>query len=165
MSKHKKSFSGNLDFLSNMYMCDIALPSGRVYTCAESYYLSFKTTNLEIRKKIHDERMNGYEVKALFKNKPFLIRPNWNDIRLQIMINVLIRKFENKTLRFKLQNIDDSLLVEHNTWGDTYYGICNGKGENYLGRALKYIKYRTLGLEVPEDCKLFNVLIYKAILG
>lgn len=27
-------------------------------------------------------------------------------------------------------------IVEHNTWNDTFWGVCNGTGENHLGEIL-----------------------------
>jgi predicted NAD-dependent protein-ADP-ribosyltransferase YbiA (DUF1768 family) len=31
-------------------------------------------------------------------------------------------------------------LIEENTWGDTFWGICKGQGENHLGRLLMQIR-------------------------
>lgn len=38
----------------------------------------------------------------------------------------------------------ESILIEKNTWGDTYFGVCNGVGENNLGKDLMSIRYRLL---------------------
>ena len=34
----------------------------------------------------------------------------------------------------------DSVLIEGNTWGDRVWGVCNGVGENRLGRILMKIR-------------------------
>jgi predicted NAD-dependent protein-ADP-ribosyltransferase YbiA (DUF1768 family) len=31
-------------------------------------------------------------------------------------------------------------LIEGNWWGDTYWGVCNGVGENHLGKLLMKIR-------------------------
>jgi predicted NAD-dependent protein-ADP-ribosyltransferase YbiA (DUF1768 family) len=31
-------------------------------------------------------------------------------------------------------------LVEYNYWGDLYWGVCRGEGENHLGRILMEIR-------------------------
>jgi hypothetical protein len=30
----------------------------------------------------------------------------------------------------------DKELIEGNTWGDTFWGVCNGIGQNHLGKIL-----------------------------
>ena len=34
----------------------------------------------------------------------------------------------------------NAVLVEKNDWGDTFWGVCSGKGENYLGRLLMQVR-------------------------
>lgn len=31
-------------------------------------------------------------------------------------------------------------LIEGNTWGDTFWGVCRGKGENNLGKILMRLR-------------------------
>jgi len=31
-------------------------------------------------------------------------------------------------------------LIEGNTWGDTYWGVCRGRGSNNLGKLLMKIR-------------------------
>jgi predicted NAD-dependent protein-ADP-ribosyltransferase YbiA (DUF1768 family) len=46
----------------------------------------------------------------------------------------------NPELRVKLLNTGDLQLVEGNYWGDTFWGVCNGKGENHLGKILMRVR-------------------------
>ena len=39
----------------------------------------------------------------------------------------------------KLQLIEGE-IVEENTWGDTFWGVCKGVGENHLGKLLMEIR-------------------------
>lgn len=53
------------------------------------------------------------------------------------MERVIYEKFsQNKDLKKMLLDTGDSYLEETNTWGDTYWGVCNGVGKNHLGDIL-----------------------------
>lgn len=69
-----------------------------------------------------------------------MVRPDWDDMRLEIMINLLIQKFNDPELKEKLKNTKDTYLIEGNDWADTLWGVCDGKGKNMLGRAIMNIR-------------------------
>ena len=57
------------------------------------------------------------------------------------MANVVAMKFSyHDELRSRLITTGDALLVEGNTWGDTFWGQCDGVGENHLGRILMGVR-------------------------
>ena len=66
------------------------------------------------------------------------------------MRDLLVQKFGSGQLREKLLATGDAELVEENTWGDTFWGVCNGRRENMLGTLLMDI--RALLRECP-DCR------------
>jgi ribA/ribD-fused uncharacterized protein len=68
------------------------------------------------------------------------IREDWKDVRLNIMYNLLWIKFNNTELKEALLLTDGYELVEGNWWGDTFWGVCSGYGENYLGKLLMKIR-------------------------
>jgi len=43
-------------------------------------------------------------------------------------------------LRILLLDTGDRELVEGNTWDDRFWGVCEGVGENHLGRLLMKIR-------------------------
>ncbi|MCY8564311.1 NADAR family protein [Bacillus sonorensis] len=50
-------------------------------------------------------------------------------------------KFEqNDHLINKLLQTGESILIEGNTWGDKIWGVCNGVGENKLGKILMKVR-------------------------
>lgn len=58
-------------------------------------------------------------------------------------------KFDDPTLYALLLGTGDAVLIEGNTWGDTFWGVCGTKGANVLGKLL--MKYREkLRLEHTE---------------
>lgn len=63
-------------------------------------------------------------------------------VRYQAMFLNLCAKFREPELRRKLLATGNAYLEESNTWGDTHWGTCNGKGENHLGRLLMCVRYK-----------------------
>jgi ribA/ribD-fused uncharacterized protein len=65
------------------------------------------------------------------------LREGWADYRLRAMGDALAAKFtQNPELGQALLTTGEARLVEGNTWGDTYWGVYRGRGDNQLGRLL-----------------------------
>ena len=47
---------------------------------------------------------------------------------------------QNEELKEKLLATENEELVEGNTWHDTYWGVCNRRGKNKLGKILMRIR-------------------------
>jgi len=56
------------------------------------------------------------------------------------MKSCLQEKFSDPLLRKKLLATGNATLIEGNTWGDTYWGVCKGKGQNKLGKLLMELR-------------------------
>ena len=56
------------------------------------------------------------------------------------MIELLLQKFGSQEMLTKLQETGDKELVEGNNWGDTLWGVSEGKGRNILGVILMEIR-------------------------
>lgn len=74
-------------------------------------------------------------------------RDNWNQIKLVIMEELLREKFSKSPYKALLIATENALLIEGNSWGDTFWGVCNGEGENHLGKILMKIRDEFLSLE------------------
>ena len=48
-----------------------------------------------------------------------------------------------------MEDTNNEELIEGNTWNDTYWGVCNGRGQNHLGKIL--MKVRSLLKEAYPD--------------
>ena len=72
------------------------------------------------------------------------MRPDWDDVRLNIMYDIVLAKFaQNPHLAEKLLATGDAELEEGNTWNDRFWGVCppgSGDGENHLGKTLMRIR-------------------------
>lgn len=70
-----------------------------------------------------------------------VLRHDWSDVKLSIMEELLRLKFaRGSDLAQQLLNTGDQELVEVNWWNDTFWGVCNGRGANHLGKLLMKIR-------------------------
>jgi ribA/ribD-fused uncharacterized protein len=67
-------------------------------------------------------------------------RPSWDQIKDDIMYEIVWSKFTNIELRELLLATGDEEIVEGNDWGDQYWGVCDGIGLNKLGQTLMQIR-------------------------
>jgi predicted NAD-dependent protein-ADP-ribosyltransferase YbiA (DUF1768 family) len=57
------------------------------------------------------------------------------------MRECLVAKFgQNPELMQLLKDTGDSILIEGNSWGDQFWGVCNSVGKNWLGKLLMEIR-------------------------
>ena len=68
------------------------------------------------------------------------LRPDWEKIKDKVMLTGLRKKFADPELRSLLLSTGDEELIEGNYWGDTYWGVCNGVGQNKLGKLLMQVR-------------------------
>jgi N-glycosidase YbiA len=130
------SFTGPNFFLSNFYPCEVAF-EGRVYKSSEHAYMAAKTTDENIRAYIAAQSTPSAAKKV---GRSIQLRENWNSIRIHYMQTILESKFGDYELRDKLNATKGYELIEGNTWGDVFWGVCNGKGQNNLGKLLMQIR-------------------------
>lgn len=131
-----KSFKGDYRFLSNFWPVKVEF-EGVVYQSTEAAYQAAKTLDLAIRQQIADFSSPNLAKRA---GRWLVVRRDWDDIRLEVMLELQRKKYKDPVLRQKLLDTGDSLLVEGNTWGDTFWGVCNGEGENHLGKILMKVR-------------------------
>jgi len=125
-------FRDNFWFLSNMYPCSIQY-KGHTYTCVEAAFQAQK--DAECANKF--ESLDGFAAKKLGRNVK--LRPDWELVKKKIMKDILKAKFTDPELKAKLKAVSGE-IVEDNSWNDTYWGRCNGKGENNLGKLLMEVR-------------------------
>jgi ribA/ribD-fused uncharacterized protein len=108
------------------------------YPTVEHFFQAMKTTDKAERAKILAAKTPA-EAKRI--GKTVTLRKNWNQIREEVMETGLRAKFQqNPELKKKLLETKDADLIEGNTWGDTFWGQVDGKGENNLGKLLMKIR-------------------------
>ena len=129
-------FRGKYDFLSNMYPSPMVI-GGIKYLCVEAAFQSMKLITKEDRKQF--EGIHGAYAKLL--GRKVTLRSDWNKIRINVMRYVVREKFkQNPLLKKRLLETGDMELVEENNWNDKFWGVCNGVGENWLGKILMEVR-------------------------
>jgi ribA/ribD-fused uncharacterized protein len=128
-------FQGETRWLSNFAESDIIF-EGRLYPTVENAYQAAKTLDIDAR--IPFEICTPREAKKL--GYGLTLRPDWDKAKLQIMSWLNHQKYHIPEYRAKLKATGDQNLVEGNTWGDTFWGVCDGVGENHLGRIIMKIR-------------------------
>lgn len=129
-------FDGDNKFLSNFYPCTVEA-LGTVFPSVEHAYQAAKSRDILERIKIRDAETAGQAKRMGQKVK---LQPDWHLHKRRIMEELLLQKFRDPELRAMLMATEGHDLVEGNYWGDTYWGIYNGKGHNYLGKLLMSIR-------------------------
>ena len=96
-----------------------------------------KTLDINKRRAIANASTPGLAKKM---GRSVSLRPDWEDIKDDIMLEGLYRKFADDELADWLLDTGDEELVEGNWWGDRYWGVCNGVGQNKLGKLLMKVR-------------------------
>lgn len=129
------SFDGDYRWLSNF------IPNSLGYS-VEHAYQAAKAKYPQDSQLILSAPTPG---KAKRYGKRIEVRDDWNEVKLLVMDSCVRIKFlDDDEFCKKLADTNDIPLIEGNNWSDTYWGVCDGKGENNLGKIL---------MSVREDCK------------
>ena len=126
-------FDGEYGWLSNFYPHPVRY-EGMQYPTVENAFQAAKTAKRDFFKTCTPGQ-------AKRRGRTVPLRADWEDIKLEVMHGLLVQKFWVKTpLAKKLLETGTQELVEGNTWGDTFWGICEGKGKNNLGKLLMKVR-------------------------
>ena len=130
------TFGGDNSYLSNFYYAPIVY-NGVKYNSTEVAYQAAKAVKELDKKKFIC--MTSSEAKAL--GRKIELRPDWDSVKDVVMYDVCKLKFTTHAdLKEKLLSTGDAELIEGNYWGDVYWGVCNGIGQNKLGKILMRIR-------------------------
>jgi len=135
-------------FCSNFYKAPIIIDDIE-YPTTEHYFqaMKFATTDTKYMKKIIDAAGPG-ESARLGRNRSHPLRPDWEEIKDDIMRKALLAKFtQHPSLKKQLLATHDSYLVEH-TKNDRYWGDGgDGTGKNMLGKLLVELRNELLSID------------------
>ena len=131
------SFAGEYAALSNFYPKPIEY-NNLLFDTTEHAYQAAKTAYQFEQLWIQAAETPGI---AKRRGRKVTLRQDWEAIKDQVMLDLLRLKFKDPVLAPILIATGEELLVEGNTWGDTYWGCCNGVGHNKLGELLMQVRY------------------------
>ena len=139
------SFTGDYFFLSNYSPYGFIAENENYFPTSEHYY-HFRKADVSVKENrpILEEIMktkDPHNAKKL--GRALTMRKDWDAFRHIIMFVGNKYKFDqNPDIRNKLIKLNNCVLIEGNTWNDTYWGvnISNGEGHNYLGKTLMELR-------------------------
>lgn len=110
---------------------------GKPYKTTEAAYQAAKSLDQDTRELIRKAK-SPYAAKKL--GQSVKLRPDWEEVKVQVMRGLIRQKFENPFLRPLLTATSDAELIEGNHWHDRFWGVCGGIGQNWLGRLLMEVR-------------------------
>lgn len=123
-------------FLSNFYHSPVKYRN-LIYLNAEAAFQAQKESCEKDKEQY--TRMNPAQAKLVGRNCN--LREDWEEIKEQTMYEIVKAKFtQNEALARLLLATGDAYLEEGNWWHDTTWGVCNGVGQNKLGKILMRVR-------------------------
>lgn len=130
------SFSGEYRWLSNFWPVPVNY-DGYVFKTVEHAYQALKCKYYNEFLEVKNCDTPG-QAKRLARQK--IMRDDWEQIKTQVMFHLLQQKFSNPEMWALLVATGNQPIIEGNEWGDTFWGVCRGKGENHLGKMIMTIR-------------------------
>lgn len=131
MTKDILEFQGANRWLSNFWPAQV-MHDGRIYPTVENAYQAAKA-----HPSMRAQFCNCKPGEAKRLAKKLVLEPSWESEKVHVMRALLSQKFSvGSRLASLLLATGDGRIVEGNRWGDTFWGVCNGVGENNLGKLL-----------------------------
>ena len=140
------NFRGKYFFLSNFYGHPVEY-EGITYANNEA---AFQSAKIKRGDRVENRRTYETVTRETFASlspneakrlgRSIVLREDWEDVKVKVMATIVVNKFKDPVLRRKLLDTGDEELVEGNTWGDHYWGVCDGQGLNALGKILMAVR-------------------------
>lgn len=138
-------FYEEYEFMSNFYDSPIIMPDGITYPTGEHAFQAHKYMPTKypdwLKKRMEMAAMKDPGTAKSYGQGVRLDEPAWFTVRWDVMYTVVKRKFEqNFLLQELLLQTGDVYIEEGNCWGDIIWGVCDGKGFNWLGKILMQVR-------------------------
>lgn len=152
---HVFGFTGHYKPFSNFYYAPVPwgdyVTSPRYWSCNEVPYQLAKTLSAAQRVEgicayLSEDSGNPAKIKAWGKDPArCTLQKGWKTneggLSIDVMRMLVGSKFTlHANLRALLLETKEGYLEETNTWGDTFFGVCRGNGQNWMGRILMQIR-------------------------
>lgn len=138
-----KGFFEEFRFLSNFHLCEVPVwEEGNillVYPSSEHAYMAQKTDCMDTKRLFTSPDMSPKQARQM--GQQIELKSNWEQLKWDAMLKVNTSKYtHNPELASALLSTGTKYLEETNWWFDTYWGVCEGVGENNLGKVLMTIR-------------------------
>lgn len=133
-----KEFRGEYAFLSNFYTAPFQWRSTEFHSGEQAFaYAKTFCAMTSLAATFGGERILEAETPGEAKKAGRALEIDvsmWDAQKISYMREITHQKFRQVPgLAGQLLNTGAMMLVEGNTWNDTFWGRCNGKGFNHLG--------------------------------
>lgn len=145
-------FEGRYHFLSNFYPCKVE-HQGITYNSVEHFYVAMKSNDEQLidgkyyttgdLREFVATIPTATEVKRF--GRKLKLRKDWETKKMEVMNYGVREKFKNELLKTQLLETGNEELIEGNWWNDKFWGVCDGKGENHLGKILMEVRRELKG--------------------
>ncbi|KKU19060.1 MAG: Swarming motility protein ybiA [Parcubacteria group bacterium GW2011_GWA2_46_10] len=130
-------FFGEYYFLSNFFPAEIKF-MGIKFRSVEH---AFQAHKYPLEERSQFTEVDADEAKRLGRAAPNFNGEYWDRVRDNLMFSLVLYKFSNnEELREKLLATGGKYLEETNDWDDHYWGVCNGEGDNKMGKTLMTVR-------------------------
>jgi ribA/ribD-fused uncharacterized protein len=137
-------FQGEYRWLSNFWVARVEL-DGVFYPTVENAYQAAKAPPGSREPFVSCTPTQAKKMGRVFEVE------DWPARKVGVMRALLAEKFAHGTpMAERLLATGAARLVEGNAWGDVFWGVCKGRGENMLGRLLMARRDVLRGLPEPE---------------
>ena len=129
-------FADQYSFLSNFWPAKVEYEDD-IYPSVEHAFQAAKFPKAE-----REAFFLGSAAQAKKMGRTANLPTNWEEIKVDIMKQLVISKFSNEWLKTRLLFTGHEELQEGNMWHDTFWGIDlrTGKGRNELGKILMEVR-------------------------
>lgn len=132
-------FTGPHRFLSNFHPCPVMVGTTTFPSSEHAFQAAKSKDPKRDWPRFADPEVSAAEAKRMGRN--VALREDWEEKKIPVMRRIVYLKFaQNPDLGGLLLSTGDALLVEGNTWGDIFWGVCRGTGQNWLGRILMEVR-------------------------
>lgn len=102
---------------------------GLRYPTVEHACQAQESLDPEVRRQLAELATPGRAKRA---GQRVALRADGDDVRIPIMTELLRLKFADPELGQRLLAAGTAELIEGNSWGDRFWGVCEGEGQNWL---------------------------------
>jgi len=158
-----KEFQKEYRWLSNFTPVEIEL-NGIKYPSVEHAYMSAKVDSDEWRAFCSNPNNKAGQVKkASYKFKKSELVQNFDEIKVDVMRECLIQKFNQEPFKSKLIATGDLHIQEGNLWNDKFWGFClkTNQGQNILGHLIMEIRKELLKYVKPPLSLRPRFIVYE----
>ena len=74
------------------------------------------------------------------RGKMIKLRPDWEEVKIQVMTDLIRNKFQSPQLKQRLLDTGYAHIEEGNNHGDRFWGTVKGQGQNELGKILMKVR-------------------------